>query len=54
MNEKDKVIDSSEEVKDDKKAKLFASMSLSGLFEGLDLCLDVGELIGDIVDIFTN
>lgn len=52
MDEKDKVIDSS--VEDDKKAKLFASMSLSGLFEGLDLCLDVGELIGDIVDIFTN
>ncbi len=52
MDEKDKVIDSSEEKK--VNMKLLAAIGLDGILESMDLCMDMGNLIGDIAEIFLH
>lgn len=54
MNDKEKqVIDSSAEDTSN-KLKLLAAVGLDGILESMDLCLDMGNLIGDFVEIFLH
>ena len=55
-DEKKQVIDSSAEnnVNNSTKVKLLAAIGLDGLLESMDLCLDMGNLIGDIAEIFLH